>query len=552
MSGTLIEAPPTAEVVEGTAPLTSEPAHAIRFRGNTYPVVPPKLRDPRMTIAAVVISLHVLGQVGLNFQVSVPQILAAVGTTFILGVIITFRQTRTFAWPASAMLTGNGIALILRVPDTPLHDHWTFHKWYVFAGVAALSILIKHVVHYRGNPLFNPSNVALVVAFLALGSSRAVPLDFWWAPMNGWMIAAYAVIIIGGTSVVVRMNLFTMTTIFFVAFAAGIAVIAAFGHSMTANWAFGPVSGFDLWRAVATSPEVLIFAYFMITDPKTVPTGRVGRVVFSLVVTLSCLLLIAPQSTEFGMKVGLLGGLTVMSLFRPLLDRFLPVPGSDDDRLGRYASRVVFGSPASAGTMKHYAKLALASLVVVAVGTGVLIAGRRASTTFGDDSAAVLDRVPHAINPDTFPTITVEQGVLDWNHTITGSAAQAIVLTLAENLELETQALLRADPTILEAVDHGDRLDAMNQQLTDATASGVTVVHRYLIDKVNITLVVPFGRQDGASLGMQSRGTVTTETYANGKIQSQVDSPFATTFVVRRATGARWLIVAELPLTDGN
>ena len=169
-----------------------------------------------------------------------------------------------------------------------------------------------------------------------------------------------------------------------------------------------------------------------------------------------------------------------------------------------------------------------------------------------DDSAAVLDRVPHAINPDTFPTITVEQGVLDWNHTITGSAAQAIVLTLAENLELETQALLRADPTILEAVDHGDRLDAMNQQLTDATASGVTVVHRYLIDKVNITLVVPFGRQDGASLGMQSRGTVTTETYANGKIQSQVDSPFATTFVVRRATGARWLIVAELPLTDGN
>lgn len=342
VSGTLIEAPAVASAPPVATP---ESAHAIRIRGTSYPVVLPKLRDPRLTIAAVVISLHVLGQVGLNFQISVPQILAAVGTTFVLGVIITFRQTRAFVWPASAMLTGNGIALILRVPDTPLHDHWTFHKWYVFAGVATLSILIKHLVHYRGNPLFNPSNVALVIAFLVLGSSRAVPLDFWWAPMNGWMIAAYAVILVGGTSVVVRMRLLTMTLIFFIAFAAGMAVIAAFGQSMTANWAFGPVSGFDLWRAVATSPEVMIFAFFMITDPKTVPTGRVGRVVFSLAVTAACLLLIAPQSTEFGMKVGLLGGLTVMSLFRPLLDRFLPEPGSADDRLRPFTRRMVVGTP---------------------------------------------------------------------------------------------------------------------------------------------------------------------------------------------------------------
>ena len=564
MSGTLTKAPPTTAAPITGAPqeapvAAAPPAHAIRIRGTSYPVVLPKLRDPRLTIAAVVISLHVLGQVGLNFQISVPQILAAVGTTFVLGVIITFRQTRSFVWPASAMLTGNGIALILRVPDTPLHDHWTFHKWYVFVGVAAVSILIKHVVHYRGNPLFNPSNVALVIAFLVLGSSRAVPLDFWWAPMNGWMIAAYAVIIVGGTSVVVRMKLFTMTVIFFAAFAAGMAVIAAYGHSMTANWAFGPVSGFDLWRAVASSPEVLIFAFFMITDPKTVPTGRVGRVVYSLLVTGACLLLIAPQTTEFGMKVGLLGGLTVMSVFRPLLDRFLPETGSADDRMRVFARRVLVGTPAgagangSAGTVRHYAKLGLASLVVVAVGTGVLVLGRSASTTFGSEGAEVFDRVPHAINPATFPEITVEQGVLDWNHAISGEGAQEVVLTLAENLELETQAMLRSDPSILEAVDHGDRLEAMQQQLTNATASGVTVVHRYLIDTVNITLIVPFGRQDGLSLGLQSQGTVTTQTYdAAGTLLSQDDAAFATTFVMRRATGARWLIVAELSPADGE
>ena len=53
---------------------------------------------------------------------------------------------------------------------------------------------------------------------------------------------------------------------------------------MTANWAFTPVCGIDFWRVIVTSPEVLIFLFFMITDPKTTPTGQVGRIVFGVLV----------------------------------------------------------------------------------------------------------------------------------------------------------------------------------------------------------------------------------------------------------------------------
>ena len=88
------------------------------------------------------------------------------------------------------------------------------------------------------------------------------------------------------------------------------------------------------------------------------------------------------------------------------------------------------------------------------------------------------------------------------------------MLTLAENLELENQALLRGDPSILEAVDHGDRLDEMRGRLADAAATGTTVVERYQIDDVNVVLLVPFGEQDGLSLGLEStRHRVTKETY---------------------------------------
>ena len=46
----------------------------------SYPLILPNIRDPRLHVAAVIITIHVLGQVALGFQVSVPQILAAIVT----------------------------------------------------------------------------------------------------------------------------------------------------------------------------------------------------------------------------------------------------------------------------------------------------------------------------------------------------------------------------------------------------------------------------------------------------------------------------------------
>src|SRR4029077_18835758 len=87
--------------------------------GTAYPLYLPSIRAPRLHVASVIITIHVLGQIGLHFRVSVPQILAAIITTAVIEVAWTFRQSRSFVWPASAMLTGSGVALILRVVGTP-------------------------------------------------------------------------------------------------------------------------------------------------------------------------------------------------------------------------------------------------------------------------------------------------------------------------------------------------------------------------------------------------------------------------------------------------
>ena len=46
----------------------------------------PKLRDPRLHLAATIISLQVIGQVGFHFRVSIAQILISLGTCAVLEV----------------------------------------------------------------------------------------------------------------------------------------------------------------------------------------------------------------------------------------------------------------------------------------------------------------------------------------------------------------------------------------------------------------------------------------------------------------------------------
>jgi Na+-translocating ferredoxin:NAD+ oxidoreductase RnfD subunit len=527
-------------------------SRSLTFGARTYPLVLPSIRDPRLHVAAVIISVHVFGQLGLHFRVSVPQILAAILTAAIIEIALTFRQTRSIVWPASAMLTGSGVALILRVVGTPADDPWNTSAWYVFAIVGGLSLLSKYVIRYRGSHVFNPSNIGLVVAFVVLGSSRVEPLDFWWAPLNAWMIAAYVVILGGGLLITRRLHLLALAAAFWVTLALGTGTLAASGHCMTANWAFEPVCGFDFWRAIVVSPEVMIFLFFMITDPKTIPAGNVGRIVFGVLVAIASVLLMAPQTNEFWTKVGLLAGLVALCAVRPILDRVLPEPRSAADDLRGFATRLVSSSSAGTGIFRRAARPALAAVAVLVVGAGIVAAGTPARGSVGPDTTELLNGLPRNLDPATFPTISVDQQVTDFNVTLDHSHVQAILVTLAENLEFENQGLLRHDGSILTAVDHGDRLAEMQARLRDASSTGRTVLSHYQFDAVHVTLIVPFGVQTGMSLGYESRGTVTEETYdAAGTLVGQRTSPFALTFALRQATGARWLNVAVLPLTSG-
>src|SRR5436309_10981922 len=213
---------------------------AVAIRGTTYPIVLPKLRDPRLHLAATITSLQVLGQVAFHFKLSIAQILISLATVAVIEIVITAWKQKVLMWPASALLTGNGVAFVLRVPGTRHGDWWSLHGAWIFAATAAVSLLSKHVLRVHGKHVFNPSNIGLALCFLVLGRSRAEPLDFWWGPMSAWLALALVIIVAGGFLILTRLKLLVVAVGFWLSFAAGIAVLCATGHSMTARWHLGP------------------------------------------------------------------------------------------------------------------------------------------------------------------------------------------------------------------------------------------------------------------------------------------------------------------------
>ena len=71
-----------------TVPAALPRSRGLAIRGARYPLVLPSVRDPRLHLAAVIVSLQVLGQVAFDFRLSIAQILISVGTCALLEVAI--------------------------------------------------------------------------------------------------------------------------------------------------------------------------------------------------------------------------------------------------------------------------------------------------------------------------------------------------------------------------------------------------------------------------------------------------------------------------------
>src|SRR5262245_5963093 len=250
--------------------------------------------DPRLYQIAVLASLLVYGMARLGFDVSPGQavaiLAAALGTQL---ACATLAARPTFD-PRSALISGLSLCLLLRT-----NDPWLA----VLAAVVAVAS--KFVLRVGDKHVFNPTNFALVALMLATDQVWASPGQWGSAAVFGFLLAS------AGALVVNRAARADVTWSFLACYAA-----LWVGRCV---WLGDPLV-IPLHRL--ENGALVLFAFFMISDPRTTPDSRAGRVLFAVLVALGAYVV---QFKLFRTN-GLLWSLAVCSLVVPLIDRLLPGP----------------------------------------------------------------------------------------------------------------------------------------------------------------------------------------------------------------------------------
>jgi Na+-transporting NADH:ubiquinone oxidoreductase subunit NqrB len=163
-------------------------------------------------------------------------------------------QPRSLNW-RSPLITALGLSLLLRV------DHWA-----VMAAAAAVAIGSKFVLKVEGKHLFNPANFGIV---MAIGSGHG-----WLSPGQWGEEVWLGLLFLGAGGLVLRRVGRWDTTIAFLG--------CYFGLELSRNLWLGWTTDVLVHRL--SNGSLLLFALFMVTDPRSIPNARGARLLWAMTI----------------------------------------------------------------------------------------------------------------------------------------------------------------------------------------------------------------------------------------------------------------------------
>jgi Na+-translocating ferredoxin:NAD+ oxidoreductase RnfD subunit len=257
-------------------------------------------RDYQLTVLSLLLGY---GVVGLGFEFEWQRAAAAVAAT----LLTQLACTRLFGLPRfdpkSALISGLSLSLLLRTDSVELA------AWAGFVAIAS-----KFTIRHRGKHVFNPTCLALVVLMAAS--------DHVWVSAGQWGNAALSGFGLAGLGmlVVYRSARSDVTWAFLCCWGA-----LLFGRAL---WLGDPLA---IPLHALESGALLLFAFFMISDPKTTPDSRAGRILFAALVAA------AAGFVQFGLyrPNALLLALAAAGPLVPLIDRLLPGERYEWSRVAR-------------------------------------------------------------------------------------------------------------------------------------------------------------------------------------------------------------------------
>ena len=192
----------------------------------------------------------------------------------------------------SAVFTCFGLSILLRADSLWVHPI-----------AAALAISAKFVIRFRGKHLYNPANLGVILAISLFPGA-------WISPGQwGQDVALAAWFVVLGGVVVNRAQRSDIAWVFLAAYLGLIALrVTALGQPWT------------IFLHQFSNGGLLLFAFFMISDPMTIPNRKDARVAYAIVVAIVAFL------WHFAMfkPNGLVWALFFCTPLAPIIDHLLP------------------------------------------------------------------------------------------------------------------------------------------------------------------------------------------------------------------------------------
>jgi len=252
------------------------------------PIISFLKNDPRHYQIGVLSALILLGVFHFSFQLPLWHVIACLGSALTTQFFADKITGRRFD-PRSPLISALSLTILLR----------TGSIWLSIAA-AALAIASKYLIRFQGKHLFNPANFGLVVVALLFSGAWISPGQWGTAPIFAILLAGLGGVVTG------KAKRWDVSLAFLGFYAALI-----FGRAI---WLGDPLAipGHQLQNGA-----LLIFTFFMISDPKTTPNSRMGRIVYAaLVATVGF-------TIQFGFynSAGIILALILTAPTVPLFDR---------------------------------------------------------------------------------------------------------------------------------------------------------------------------------------------------------------------------------------
>jgi Na+-transporting NADH:ubiquinone oxidoreductase subunit NqrB len=252
------------------------------------------MADPRLYQIGTLASLLVYGMGWLDFDITMPRVVLLLATALATQWVCDrlthrgpFRLTAR-----SALISALSLCLLLRTNGAELA-----------ALAAVVTIASKFLIRVGTKHVFNPTNGGIVAMLLLTSQVWVSPGQWGAAAMFAFVMAC------AGLLVVTRATRADVTLAFIVCYCA-----LLFGRSVY----LGEPMAIPLHHL--ESGALLLFTFFMISDPRTTPDSRAGRVLFAALVAFGAWYV---QFRLFRTN-GLLWSLAACSTLVPFIDRIVP------------------------------------------------------------------------------------------------------------------------------------------------------------------------------------------------------------------------------------